>query len=143
MKLNWMLMGYAWCLTATTLLGIKHGQELCVESLCTYLDVDQATQKTMLANISPTPPTCKKYAFHTVERPFFKQFPILKKSIPLIELANLPTPIYKAKKLSARYKPATIYIKRDDLSGKILPDGSNIRFLGEFDKKIDRGACIS
>lgn len=68
----------------------------------------------------------KKKIIHQTERPFFKKFPTLKKKIPLVELADLPTPIIKAEKLTEHLKSASIYIKQDDVSGKILKDGTRL-----------------
>lgn len=102
------------------------GEKLCIESLCTYLDVDAATCEQMNKQVAETKEHANKKIIHRVKRPFFKQFPTLAHKIPLVELADLPTPITKAKKLTNRLHSATIYIKRDDLSGKKLSDGSRL-----------------
>jgi D-cysteine desulfhydrase len=104
----------------------SHGEKLCIESLSTYLPVDSATLNEMYKQVSESKEPKKKKVIHSAERPFFKKFPALKKKIPLVELADLPTPIIKAEKLTARLKSAPIYIKQDDVSGKMLKDGSRL-----------------
>lgn len=54
----------------------------------------------------------------------FQQYPALK-SIPYISLAALPTPMHKLEQISSTYN-ASIYIKRDDLSGGIDDQGNYI-----------------
>jgi 1-aminocyclopropane-1-carboxylate deaminase/D-cysteine desulfhydrase-like pyridoxal-dependent ACC family enzyme len=118
-------------------LANSDGEHLCIESLGTYLKVDAATladmHKQIPATKKPKKPTSLqelrrpgKKMVHNVQRPFFKQFPALQKKIPLVELADLPTPIIHAQRLSARLHSAPIYIKQDDLSGKKLADGSRL-----------------
>lgn len=109
----------------TTLPG-SHGERLCIDSLSSYLDVDAATLAAMYKQVDKNKEPQKKKIIHQVDRPFFKKYPALKKKIALVELADLPTPIIKAEKLSAQLKSAPIYIKQDDVSGKLLNDGTRL-----------------
>ncbi len=56
--------------------------------------------------------------------PLFKAFPMLEQKIPYIKLGTLATPLHNAEKLSAALGTKNLYIKRDDLSGTQLPDGT-------------------
>lgn len=56
--------------------------------------------------------------------PLFTAFPRLAKELPHISLGSLPTPVYKAEKLAQLLHIKNLYIKRDDLSGTKLSDGT-------------------
>lgn len=56
--------------------------------------------------------------------PLFTAFPHLEKQLPHISLGSLPTPIHKAEKLAQLLNIKNLYIKRDDLSGTKLSDGT-------------------
>lgn len=58
----------------------------------------------------------------------FKRFPDLEKNIKHIELCDLPTPVIKLKNFGKLINCKNLYIKRDDLTGKINQD--NIRLYG-------------
>lgn len=120
--IQWLML----YLTSFQLHPTLHGEKLFIELLGTYLEVNPLTKQQMNEQATATNGSSKQHIFHKIERPFFRTFPSIKKNIPLIELANLPTPIIKAKKLSAQFKSATIYIKRDDMSGKLLNDGTHL-----------------
>src|SRR5262249_11458642 len=90
-------------------LAHSHGETLCIESLGTYLNVDAATLAGMHKKVPAAKPKPKKIK-HSIQRPFFTTFPSLQKQIPLVELADLPTPIIKAQQLSKQLHSAAIYI---------------------------------
>jgi len=51
--------------------------------------------------------------------PLFKQYPQLKERLPYISLGEFPTPMQKLQKLGTELGIGDLYIKRDDLSGKL------------------------
>ena len=57
------------------------------------------------------------------QRPLFKHFPNLQKHISHITLGNLPTPIEKLNNFGNSVECNSIFIKRDDLTGKKTDDG--------------------
>ena len=60
--------------------------------------------------------------------PLFEQYPLLQEKLPYISLGEFPTPIQRLDQLGAKLKIGQLYIKRDDLSGKIQ-GGNKIRKL--------------
>jgi 1-aminocyclopropane-1-carboxylate deaminase/D-cysteine desulfhydrase-like pyridoxal-dependent ACC family enzyme len=60
--------------------------------------------------------------------PLFKQYPLLQKSLPYVALTELPTPVQRLDKLGQELGIGGLYIKRDDLSGKIY-GGNKVRKL--------------
>lgn len=60
--------------------------------------------------------------------PLFEQYPFLKDTIPYKSLGNFPTPVEKLNKLGKSLGLKNLYIKRDDLSGKIY-GGNKVRKL--------------
>ncbi|MGA1825858.1 MAG: 1-aminocyclopropane-1-carboxylate deaminase/D-cysteine desulfhydrase [bacterium] len=60
--------------------------------------------------------------------PLFEHYPRLAEKIPYISLGNLPSPVQKATQLGADIGVNSLYIKRDDLSGKIY-GGNKVRKL--------------
>lgn len=52
----------------------------------------------------------------------FKRFPELATKIPYISLCDVPTPIIKAGRFAHKIGYPCVYIKRDDLTGKIVDD---------------------
>ena len=60
----------------------------------------------------------------------FEQFKELKDAVPYVQLADLPTPVYKSSRLSNALNHAHIFIKRDDLTGADqLYGGNKVRKL--------------
>src|ERR1700674_5085044 len=60
----------------------------------------------------------------------FEQFKELKDAAPYLQLADLPTPVYKSSRLSNALSHAHIFIKRDDLTGADqLYGGNKVRKL--------------
>jgi 1-aminocyclopropane-1-carboxylate deaminase/D-cysteine desulfhydrase-like pyridoxal-dependent ACC family enzyme len=60
--------------------------------------------------------------------PLFKQYPSLQQNLPYVSLTELPTPVQKLDKLGQKLGIGGLYIKRDDLSGKIY-GGNKVRKL--------------
>ena len=60
--------------------------------------------------------------------PLFENYPRLAEKIPYISLGIFPTPVIKANQLGADIGVDSLYIKRDDLSGKIY-GGNKVRKL--------------
>ena len=63
------------------------------------------------------------------DRPIFRYFPDLERSLPHIDLGDLPTPIEKLQKLGETIGCANLYIKRDDNTGKKV-SGKVYRLFG-------------
>jgi len=51
--------------------------------------------------------------------PLFEQYPVLMEKLPYATLGEFPTPVQKLQRLGDRLGISQLYIKRDDLSGKV------------------------
>jgi len=51
--------------------------------------------------------------------PLFEQYSLLRERLPYISLGELPTPVQKLEQLGTELGVSQLYIKRDDLSGKL------------------------
>ena len=51
--------------------------------------------------------------------PLFEQYPLLQTRLPYVPLGEFPTPVQKLERLGAELGISQLYIKRDDLSGKV------------------------
>jgi D-cysteine desulfhydrase len=51
--------------------------------------------------------------------PLFQQYPLLEEKLPYISLGDFPTPVQKLERLGTELGIGHLYIKRDDLSGKL------------------------
>ena len=60
--------------------------------------------------------------------PLFEHYPRLKDGVPRVSLAQLPTPIEKLERLGRELGVGELYIKRDDLTGRIY-GGNKVRKL--------------
>lgn len=60
--------------------------------------------------------------------PLFEQFPALKVNLPYVSLCELPTPIQKLNRMGEKMGLDQLYVKRDDLTGKIY-GGNKVRKL--------------
>lgn len=60
--------------------------------------------------------------------PLFKQYPLLEDKLPYVALGDFPTPVEKLDRLGADIGVDHLYIKRDDLSGKVY-GGNKVRKL--------------
>jgi len=60
--------------------------------------------------------------------PLFKHYPLLADKLPYVSLGEFPTPVDKLDRLGGEIELSHLYIKRDDLSGKIY-GGNKIRKL--------------
>jgi len=68
--------------------------------------------------------------------PVFKSFPLLSSTLPHVSLSNMPTPVQNMKKLGNLLGHKNLYIKRDDLIGKILKNGESL-FGGNKIRKLE------
>jgi 1-aminocyclopropane-1-carboxylate deaminase/D-cysteine desulfhydrase-like pyridoxal-dependent ACC family enzyme len=60
--------------------------------------------------------------------PLFKQYPSLKQNLPYVSLTDLPTPVQRLDKLGQKLGIGGLFIKRDDLSGRLY-GGNKVRKL--------------
>jgi 1-aminocyclopropane-1-carboxylate deaminase/D-cysteine desulfhydrase-like pyridoxal-dependent ACC family enzyme len=60
--------------------------------------------------------------------PLFEQYPLLREKLAYVALGEFPTPVQKLERLGAELGISQLYIKRDDLSGKIY-GGNKLRKL--------------
>jgi 1-aminocyclopropane-1-carboxylate deaminase/D-cysteine desulfhydrase-like pyridoxal-dependent ACC family enzyme len=60
--------------------------------------------------------------------PLFEQYPLLEEKLSYISLGELPTPVQKLEKLGAELGIKQLFIKRDDLSGRVY-GGNKVRKL--------------
>ena len=51
--------------------------------------------------------------------PLFQYYPILREKLPYVELGEFPTPVQKLDRLGRELNIGQLYIKRDDLSGRV------------------------
>jgi len=51
--------------------------------------------------------------------PLFEQYPLLRDKLPYISVGEFPTPVHKLERLGAELDIGQLYMKRDDLSGKL------------------------
>jgi 1-aminocyclopropane-1-carboxylate deaminase/D-cysteine desulfhydrase-like pyridoxal-dependent ACC family enzyme len=51
--------------------------------------------------------------------PLFEQYPLLQEKLAYVPLGEFPTPVQKLERLGAELGVSQLYIKRDDLSGKV------------------------
>jgi len=51
--------------------------------------------------------------------PLFEQYPLLREKLAYVPLGEFPTPVQKLERLGAELDISQLYIKRDDLSGKV------------------------
>lgn len=51
--------------------------------------------------------------------PIFEQYPLLQEKLAYVPLGEFPTPVQKLKRLGAEIGISHLYVKRDDLSGKV------------------------
>jgi 1-aminocyclopropane-1-carboxylate deaminase/D-cysteine desulfhydrase-like pyridoxal-dependent ACC family enzyme len=58
----------------------------------------------------------------------FEQYPLLREKIPYVSLGEFPTPIVKLERLGQAINAPQLYVKREDLSGKLY-GGNKIRAL--------------
>lgn len=77
-----------------------------------------------------------KFVFHQPTARIFSYYPGLKNKLPYISLGNLPTPITKLKVLSSSLNIPSLYMKRDDLSGKKSAHGIHL-FGGNKIRKLE------
>ncbi len=60
--------------------------------------------------------------------PLFEQFPLLREKLPYVSLGEYPTPIEKLEKMQKILGIGQLYVKRDDLSGRVY-GGNKVRKL--------------
>jgi 1-aminocyclopropane-1-carboxylate deaminase/D-cysteine desulfhydrase-like pyridoxal-dependent ACC family enzyme len=60
--------------------------------------------------------------------PLFKQYPLLEERLPYISLGEFPTPVQELERLSTELGIGNLYMKRDDLSGRLY-GGNKLRKL--------------
>jgi D-cysteine desulfhydrase len=68
--------------------------------------------------------------------PLFENYSSLKLKLPHLSLGDFPTPIVKCSKLSTYLKYENLFIKRDDLSGKIQSNGCR-KYGGNKIRKLE------
>ena len=66
----------------------------------------------------------------------FKKFPKLQDQIPHISFCDLPTPIVKLERFGKHIGCENIFMKRDDLTGKVMEDGSRL-YGGNKPRKLE------
>lgn len=71
-----------------------------------------------------------------IHHALFKKYPSLYKKIPYVSLAALPTPVEKLSELEKELGFKHLYIKRDDQTGLLLPDGKRL-FGGNKMRKLE------
>ena len=60
--------------------------------------------------------------------PLFEHYPILGRKLPYVSLGEFPTPVQKLDQLGRHLGLDNLFIKRDDLSGKVY-GGNEVRKL--------------
>jgi 1-aminocyclopropane-1-carboxylate deaminase/D-cysteine desulfhydrase-like pyridoxal-dependent ACC family enzyme len=113
------------------------GEKLFVHYLSNIVSLSP-TVKTQLELMADNGEINTRYKHETlaIERSLFNNFPALSSSLGFIELAHLPTPILHAESLGQYFHMPNIFIKRDDLTGKIL-DNNKPLFGGNKIRKLE------
>jgi len=60
--------------------------------------------------------------------PIFKRCPVLRDKLPYVSLGEFPTPVQKVDRIGADIGASRLYVKRDDLSGRVY-GGNKVRKL--------------
>lgn len=113
----------------------KMGENLFLKNLKHHIKIPSITLKCMKEMVKKDYITLLKPSI-VDSNPLFEVFPLLSKTIPYISLGTFPTPIQKLNNLRQELSIPNLYIKRDDLSGKISQDGSRL-FGGNKVRKLE------
>lgn len=108
------------------------GEPLFIANLTNTLKISP-TIKNQLMNMAASSEDTY-HIFYSKTPPLFQAYPTLKDSVSYCDFANLPTPAYSLKTLNTHLN-TSLYIKRDDLTGKIV-EGRNI-FGGNKVRKLE------
>ena len=111
------------------------GEHLFVHNLSTYVSLTPTLLSQMYALACPRTQD-SKFRSKAVQRPLFDTFVNLRNVIAHVQLAELPTPIQSMQNLADCMGFDHLYIKRDDLTGKKLEDGSTL-FGGNKIRKLE------
>ena len=112
-----------------------HGEHLFVHNLSQYVSLSATVLKELyaLASDNQQNPNVRS---SVINRPLFDAFPQLRSKVSHVQLADLPTPIEVLPNFAQHLGFTHIYIKRDDLTGKILEGGSRL-FGGNKIRKLE------
>jgi D-cysteine desulfhydrase len=110
------------------------GESLFAHNLIRYIrnNVDTSKIITMVTSL-------QSYNAFVFDRPtahIFSYYPGLKHKLPYVPLGNLPTPITKLKAIGTALQISSLYIKRDDLTGKKSANGTHL-FGGNKIRKLE------
>lgn len=135
MKMHILGLFIACCIVINASADGKHGESLFIDSINSYLQIPQITLEKMQSLVTPIKKKTKRFPAPK-HRPLFDAFPALKKKIVMVELGDLPTPVQPLKEVSKKLGGVYLWVKRDDLSGKLFEDGTRL-FGGNKIRKME------
>lgn len=113
-------------------LAIDCDEHLFIHNLVTELRLERDVYDDLIQNAKQEE---AKFEEYSGDLPLFTMFPHLRKKLPYKRLGDFPTPVQKLNILSDRFN-VNLYVKRDDLTGKLLFDGSRL-FGGNKVRKLE------
>lgn len=122
-------------LQASFSLSKVYGEQLFINSLMAYTKNSDIDKNSLMKQVRPL----QKHNSIVFKHPtaqIFSYYPGLINKLQYISLGNLPTPVHKLENMSSFLDIPNLYIKRDDLTGKILPNG-DILFGGNKIRKLE------
>lgn len=110
------------CLLFSRGAAAKHvGEELLIDQMRAYVPMTDAAAD-MLYALAAKEDGPKSACLQSIEPLSFWYLGI--KKLPYLNLGSLPTPVHKLEQFGMAIGLSNLYIKRDDLSGALLADGS-------------------
>lgn len=113
----------------------QSGEHAFINTLAHYLGHKIDTQD-FLYSLAHTTTSTALSVFQDHRACIFSCFPGLCNKLPYISLGTLPTPVQKLKNLGEFLNIPNLYIKRDDLTGKTVFDGTQL-FGGNKVRKLE------
>lgn len=108
-----------------------------IDSLAQYFPLSEQDLEGLYARVSTQGLEVVRCPKEGADLPLFRAYPELAKHIPYIRLTNLPTPLEQLSKLGVHLGHDDLYIKRDDMAGKLGEDGRPREMGGNKLRKIE------
>lgn len=117
-----------------TIFAVHASQKEYIDRFVAAVPCNEAAARDLYAMVNCHDDVCRT-AVPTGSIPLFAAYPSLREHVAYIALGNLPTPITACIKLSQDLG-VKLYVKRDDLSGKLLANGRRL-FGGNKARKLE------
>jgi len=135
-KYTFLLVFFASLLFSSFIIGVH--DSILLDRLARYVSISDKDLKKLYNKASLV--ENENFASRTkfsYGRPIYTYYTELKCSLPHIDLGDLPTPINKLTKLGNKIGCKNLYIKRDDLTGKLIPEQGMRYFGGNKVRKLE------